>query len=81
MTPLTRASKYGWMRYHMAEARCGYIDERKLNALIIQKYRSGQTVKTIIRDLKHYTIEHEGGALPPGYVEKVLYSHVMECGL
>lgn len=65
----------------MPAVRYDYIDERKLNALIIPKYRSGQTVKAIIHDLKHYTIEHEGGALPPGYVEKVLYSHVMECGL
>ena len=64
----------------MAKARYDYIDERKLKALIIQKYRAGQTVKSISRELKHYTIEHKEAALPIGYVENVIYEHVMEWG-
>lgn len=49
--------------------------------MIVSEYRQGRTVKSIEKQCRSYSIDADGKPLPKGYVQQVVYAHVMEEGL
>ena len=65
----------------MKPAKNDFINRRQLDEYIVQEFRRGRTLKSIAGDVKSQSIAEDGSPLPAGYVERVIYAHVMQKGI
>lgn len=64
----------------MNKSKKDLVSKQWLNKYILSRFEQGISVKKIQTGITHMTVDDDGGAIPKGYVEQVIYDNRMQVG-